>query len=442
MNYLPQILDSLPPPYTQAGDSVLASIVNLAALEFEAFQEDLDRMRQTHWIQTAYSLKGAAKLGALLNIAPFPWESLELYRRRLLALVVARLQGALGPNEVRQFAYDYLKNCERVLGATFVPGLQTVTLSQAFEQSDARPQFRPIELKENPHRMRTSQTLADRSGRVPYLLRWREMNKGLDDTVVEFHVAGLIGNRTAVPVLVNLTTGDLIGYAGRVPFGATLSVQRANADGALDDRQLRATLDGVDVTGRMFSVGNFQLGVPFTKQQQESKPLLPRLPRGGNDWIFLAVGRYDIRGLDRFFFSIAGNDLYEAVFDETGFDASLFPSGSIAHLEMSWMETEPACFELHVPRYIVIEPMDSGTAAERPFEQVGDGLVSSVAELRAAGVEAQVIFAPFAESQRQTASGRAPWKTLDPETGPSGDTRSVDLGGRFGESPLDQARFE
>jgi len=109
VNYLPQILDSLPPPYTQAGDSVLASIVNLAALEFEAFQEDLDRMRQTHWIQTAYSLKGAAKLGALLNIAPFPWESLELYRRRLLALVVARLQGALGPHEVRQFAYDYLQ---------------------------------------------------------------------------------------------------------------------------------------------------------------------------------------------------------------------------------------------------------------------------------------------------------------------------------------------
>jgi len=109
---------------------------------------------------------------------------------------------------------------------------------------------------------------------------------------------------------------------------------------------------------------------------------------------------------------------------------------------MSWMETEPACFELHVPRYIVIEPADFGAAAERPFQEVGDGLVSSVAELRAAGVAAKVVFAPFAESQRQTVIGRVPWKTLDPETGPSGDTRSVDLGGRFGESPLDQARFE
>jgi hypothetical protein len=102
VNYLPQILDSLPLPYTQAGDSVLASIVKLAALEFEAFQEDLDRIRQTHWIQTAYSLKGAP-LGALLNIAPFPRIS------RTLPASPARAgrgatAGRAGPNEVRQFA--------------------------------------------------------------------------------------------------------------------------------------------------------------------------------------------------------------------------------------------------------------------------------------------------------------------------------------------------
>jgi hypothetical protein len=209
---------------------------------------------------------------------------------------------------------------------------------------------------------------------------------------------------------VNLTTGDLIGYAGRVPFGVTR--RSARTPTAPPTRQLRATLDGVDVTGRMFSVGNFQLGVPFTKQQQESKPLLPRLPRGANDWIFLAVGRYDIRGLNRVFFSIAGKDLYEAVFDETGFDASLFPR--TAHLEMSWMETEPACFELHVPRYIVIEP-DDRHAPERPPSR-GGGLVSSVAERGRPGSRAGH-FRAVCGSQRQTASGRVPWKTLDRRPG-------------------------
>jgi hypothetical protein len=31
---------------------------------------------------------------------------------------------------------------------------------------------------------------------------------------------------------------------------------------------------------------------------------------------------------------------------------------------------------------------------------------------------------------------------LDPETGPAGDTGSIELGGRFGDSALDRARFE
>jgi hypothetical protein len=55
VNYLRRILDLLPPPYTQTEDSVLAGIIDLAALELEIVQEDLDRMRQTHWIETGCS---------------------------------------------------------------------------------------------------------------------------------------------------------------------------------------------------------------------------------------------------------------------------------------------------------------------------------------------------------------------------------------------------
>lgn len=432
MNYVPQILDSLPPPYTQEDDSVLARMVNLAALELEVLQEDLDRMRQTHWIATAYRLGDAAKLGALMGIAPFTWERLDLYRQRLVALVVARLNGALGPNEIRGFAYKYLRDCENALGSTFLPGLQKATPG---------PLFRPIELKENPHRQRRSQALADRGGRVPYLFRWSESNKGLDDTVAQFEITGLIEKRTVVPVLVNLSTGDLIGYSDRIPFGGTLSVTQAKPEAALDDRALQATLDGVDVTDRMFSVGNFKLGTPFSKAQLEPKAQLPRMVRGTNEWIFLSIGLYDVRGLDRFFFSIAGKDLYEAAFDQTAFDASLFPSGPIAHLQCQWTETEPACFELHVPRYIVMEP-HGAEGDDRAFVEVAHALTASLAELRAAGVKAEVVFQPFQETQRQQVTARVPWKILDPEAGPSGTTRALDVGARFGESPLDGTRFE
>jgi hypothetical protein len=449
VNYLRRILDLLPPPYTQTEDSVLAGIIDLAALELEIVQEDLDHMRQTHWIETVYDMRDATKLGALFNIAPFPWENLRLYRDRLLALVTARLRGALAPDDIRRFALDYLQRGERDLDCIFVPpGLKNLTISDAFkekltaEQLQARPSFRGFELVEYPKRTRTSQTLADRNGRVPYLLRWSEANKGLDHTVVEFHVTGLVQNRTVVPTLLNLTTGDLIGFAGRVPFGQTLSVLRADPDAALDDRKLRATLDGRDVADRMFSVGNVQLGVPFGKQQQDPAPQLPRLPRGANDWIFLAVGLYDIRGLDRFFFALAGKDLHEAVFDETAFDASLFPSGTIARLDMAWTESEPASFELRVPAHLVIEPASADVSAGPPHRQVTDALVASVAYLRAAGVKAHVVFVPFEESQPQTAIARVPWMVLDPETGPAGDTGSIELGGRFGDSALDRARFE
>jgi hypothetical protein len=109
---------------------------------------------------------------------------------------------------------------------------------------------------------------------------------------------------------------------------------------------------------------------------------------------------------------------------------------------MQWAEIEPACFELNVPRTFVIEPASDVPVPERPHQHVGDSLVASVTELRAAGVKAQVRFVAFEEVQQQKVTARVPWKILDAEAGPSGETRFVELGARFGESPLDQTRFE
>lgn len=440
MNLLTQIQASLPSPYTIEADSVLQRFMDVIALDLEAFNEDMDRMRQTHWIPTVYRLTDAAKLGALLDIPPFAWEHLDLYRERLLALVVVRLKGALGSNEIREFVYTYLLQAERVLGATFLPGLQNASLSEAYTPPATRPLFRPLALEENPHLLRTSTVLADRNWKVPYLFRWSESNNGLDDTTVELTISGLQHYRTVTPVLVNLTTGSLLCFAGRIPFGQTLKITRVNPNAALSDRAVKATMDGNDVSRLLFSVEGFELGIPFSRQQQV-EPLVPELKRGVNDWIFLSVGLFDVRGLDRFFFSIASQQLREAVFDETTFDNALLPSGPIAQLEMSWTETEPAGFEVRVPRYLVIEP--SSLASSEPLhDEVALALETSMDGLRAAGVRAVVRFVPFEEVQRQSVLVRLPWIVLDPERGPSGETRSVELGGRFGDTSLDQSRFE
>ena len=163
--------------------------------------------------------------------------------------------------------------------------------------------------------------------------------------------------------------------------------------------------------------------------------------RGANDWLFVALGIYDVRGFDQVFFALADNALFEGAFDRTRFDHALFPSGPRARLALEWTETEPASFEVRIPRGIVFEPAGSPTDAA-PRTLVADGLQRAIDELHAAGVRARVRYLPFGETQRQTVRHVLPWIRLDPERAPSGEGEAVDIGGHFDESSLGRTRFE
>jgi hypothetical protein len=438
MTTLERLLDLLPPPYTAAPDSTLAMLLETFALEFDAIAEDLDRLRRTHWINQAYRFEDATKLGALLGIPPLDWETLDTYRARLLPLAAARIDGALAPGDIRQFVHDYLQRAEDALQSVLVFGLP-VTVEDAFSSTKERPLWRPLALVENPPREKRSDTLLARGGLVPVLFRWSESNHGLDDTVVTIRITGLSGRRTAVPVLVNLTTGDMILYAERILPGAELEI--APLAGASNPRQARATLDGSDVSHLLHSLSGFVLGTPFTPQQYDAKPLAPRLARGQNDWIFLSVGLYNAHGLDRVFYALADGALREVLLDQTTFDHSLFPSGPLAQLSLAWTETEPASFEVQVPRTIVAEPAGSAPGAT-PHELAADALERAVGELHAAGVRAALRLMPFAETQPQMVRHTLPWVVVDPEHGSPGIEAALGLGGRFGESGLGEGRFE
>lgn len=438
MTTLERILELLPLPYTVALDSTLAGLLGSFALEFDAIAEDLDRLRRTHWINQAYRLEDAAKLGALLGIPPLAWETLETYRARLLPLAAARLGGALAPGDIRTFVHDYLRRASDALDSILVPGLP-VTVEDSFRTLPDRTLWRPLALVENPTRTHSSDTLAARRGLVPVLFRWSETNHGLDDTVVSIRVAGLSGRRTAVPVLANLTTGDMLLFADRVLPGAELEITALA--GAANPRQAKATLDGSDVTHKLHSLGGLRLGTPFTPNEYDAAPLLPRLARGQNDWIFLSVGLYDVHGLDHVFYALADSALHEVVLDQTSFDHALFPSGPLAQVSMAWTETEPASFEVQVPRAIVVEPAGSAPGST-PHELAAAALERAIGDLHAAGVRAALRFMPFVETQPQAVRHTLPWVTLDPEPGPSGLEAAIDLGGRFGETGLGRGRFE
>lgn len=437
MRRLPRILELLPPPYSIEPDSMLARFLDAIALELEAIDEDVDRLRQTHWVDTAYRLHDLEKLGRLVGVAREEWETLPTYRARLVALVKAFRQGALGPGPIREFVHDYVRRSERALDSTFVPGLTTLTLEEAYTPPEDRPLFAPLELVENPEGWRRSSALAARRGRVPYLFRFTEEQRGLEESVPRFAITGFPEGRTCVPILVNRTTHELIGFRGTVPMGRTLVIEAID-----EERTARATLDEHDVTDRLFSLREFD-PASFGRLPFDETPRLPRLARGRNDWAYLSAGFYDLKGLDRFFFAIANDRLRPGVFDETAYDEALFPDGPVARLSMTWTEIEGASFEVRVPRRVVIESRARAEAmTARPHQRVAEGLRRSIDKLHAAGVRARVKHPGFRETQPIRDRFRPSWMPLDPERADPAIDRDLGLGARFGESDLDEGRFE
>jgi hypothetical protein len=441
MKVLDRIVEVLPSPYAVDADAMLTQLLDAFALELEAVQEDLDRLRRTHWAGLAYRLTELARLGRLFGAELLPGEGLQSFRARLRALVRARLAGAVGPNEIRLFVYEYLSGAERALGSTFVPGLALFEQEQAFRTQDEHPAYRPLELVENPGRLRRSRSLAALGGRVPYLHRFQERNDGLMDTVVTVAITGFPSGRTAVPLVVNTTTGDLVGYAGVLGVGRQLTLEPLDEPGA---RAVRALLDGTyDVTERVFSVSGFEPGVPFSPEDLDPDPLLPRLARGANDLVYLSVGLFDVRSLDHIFYAIADDELREGVYNTTSFDHALFPSGPVAHLELAWTELEPASFEVRVPRGIVVEAPELGGLPEGlAHELIARVLAATVQEIRAAGVRAAVHLEPFREEQVQRVRATVPWVVVPGEHGSPGGGEEVALGARFDEAALGIGRLE
>jgi hypothetical protein len=197
-------------------------------------------------------------------------------------------------------------------------------------------------------------------------------------------------------------------------------------------------IGGKDVTAKLFSIANLQLGAAFDGTAIDAAPLLPRMARGANDWVYLSAGFYGVRGLDEFYFWLADRDLRQGAFGQTSFDHALFATEAAGRLETWWDETQPATFELRVPRTYVVVPR----GAEASYDEVSDALALSVDQLRAAGVRGSVRFVPFTEVQAQRVRAQPPFVHLDPENGSAGTRDRLSLNAAFGRPALDTARFE
>jgi hypothetical protein len=456
MAALETLCELLPPPWTQHPASVVASVLDVAALELEAAQEDVDRLRRSHGFDTAYRLGDLVKLVALLGVTPLPWEDdLDLLRPRSRALIDARLAGAVGKREVAQFVVDYLARVTAVLDLELVHGLPSLrTWEAAYPDGTFAPGHdgvddegaQPLRFVEWPRRTRRSRQL----GTVPYLHRWTERNGGVFAATPRLEIVGLPGGRTAVPIVANLSAGALIGWRGVIGAGRRLVIRAVDEDGeggagagevggAVAVAELDDEVSGRrDVTDRLFSVSSFTPGRPFPPEDIDAEPRLFALVQGDNDLRYLNAGLYDVDGIGHVGFALAPDDLREAAFDATTFDHSLFPAGPVAALAMSWVERVPATYRVGVRRDVVVHRRvaDPGIVGD-----VADALARGLDELRAAGVVAELDLHGFEEGQRQRVRVALPWVRLRPEPGPSGDGERLAVSARFGASPLGESRF-
>ena len=418
MTALDRIQELLPLPYSVAGEALLTAVLNSCALQVEVLEEDVDRMRRSHWIEQAWRDSDLDRLAALVGIRRFPSEPPTLFRRRVVALVRARLRGAVGPLDVRQFVFEYLDSLEKELECTLVH--RGVT-------------FEKVELVENPQRVRRSKALRDRGGRVSQLFRWREHNGGLDPAPMSLRITGVAGG-TANPVVANLTTRELIGYRGDLRRGEALVIEGG-----------KASIDAREVSDRLFSISNFTLGANQTLDFTNHPT--PSMARGHNDLFFATLGIRDERAYDRVAFFPDDPEMREAAFDATAYDHAIFPEGPMAQLELLWVEREPASFEVRLPRTIVIEPLAlrrefrAAKLTGAPIDEIVDDLADTLPQLRAAGVRAELRMEGFTETQQHFDRFRLGWIVIDPESGPAGTNDRVGTGAQFGETAVGVSNF-
>ena len=64
------MLERLPPPWRIESGSLLEQFLSLISLQLETFDEDMDRVQRSHWIDTAFDRGDLEKLGALFENAP------------------------------------------------------------------------------------------------------------------------------------------------------------------------------------------------------------------------------------------------------------------------------------------------------------------------------------------------------------------------------------
>ena len=159
------------------GELVVATL-SQPAIQVEIVEEELFDIQRAHHFDAALELEDAAKLAALLDFVPEPWQNLALFRSWVHSQRNAALQrGAVTADALLGFARDY------------TDGYQDATNVRFQDQA-------PVLIENPPRRKFMRPGFIDN---ITPLSQFTVENKGLDETELSFLLTGLpVSSNTVV----------------------------------------------------------------------------------------------------------------------------------------------------------------------------------------------------------------------------------------------------
>ncbi|HUI01873.1 MAG TPA: hypothetical protein VLX56_09630 [Nitrososphaerales archaeon] len=265
-----RIAERLPEFYrTWDPDSVIFKVLDSVGRALAEEQKSVFRVMRTHWVDTANG-RDLDRLAAIFELRRDRGEADDDYRARIKSALRQFKGGGTGAS-IRALMADYLS---------------------------ADP--RRLEISENPERALSVEM------RMAGGDTWTLGSMSVEDAspVIEMVLQGE-GDVVLDPALVNLDTGQRVGFRGRLRAGQRLVMR----DGS-------ATLDGEDVS-----------------QMVTASPSFPKLTPGGSRWVYEEAITAKIVRLGR-----------------SAFDASIFSVPvPDAVVRFTWSGRQPSTFSLKVP---------------------------------------------------------------------------------------------
>jgi len=460
MAHLDNMLELLPHLYRDG--ALVQGVLGAPAVEHEFIDLAAFEVQRAHHFNATYDLEEAVNLGALLDIPVEEWQTLRTYRAWVHAYRDAILRfGTVTGQASIHFVGEYSAGFQAAEGLDIIsaissnasgwlqvpaidgdPSLQAPLISEESPYSwRATYQYeRPVFVENPPKRL--FKHVPGPSGLEP-LHQFTIDQKGLDESLTSLLYTGIPGPREFCPTLINVTTGQALVYLGEVPIGERLWIR------PLPDGQIEAELEGEDVSANVYSVSQVTPGTAWEVDETQSPAETLRLARGINQLWFLPIAHFGAPGLDRVLLALGGLDLKQGRYDLTNFDQSLFYQDPGVTLFMSWLETQPAAYEVHLPspslrRRIAIgeNTVEAREEALAMRDTLQSALTSGVNKLKGAGIEASVHFIEFQERQQQLdrLTMIQPIKLSD--AGTMGTDRVVDAGGTFGVTDFNDSTFQ